>query len=318
MTPQRHLILGGCGFIGRHVAVQLARAGHRVTIATRAVPLFKFPTETVDCIELVVVELASADWDALVAKVDVVHHYAWSSIPASANANPAGDLLVNIGSTLGLLDAMRRRGGGRIVFPSSGGTVYGRLKAVPAHEDTALAPITAYGAGKATAEVYLKLYRELYGLDCRIARIGNAYGPGQAPARGLGAVSTFIHRALDRQEIIIWGDGEIVRDYIHISDVASALVALSSSALSDTDFIFNIGNGIGITLNEVITELEEHLGRNIRVSRQKHARPFDVPVSVLAIDRANRVLNWSPKLPLSAGIECTIADLKAHLPFSRF
>jgi len=318
MTQQRHLILGGGGFIGRHVAVRLARAGHRVTIATRAIPLFTFPTETVDHIELLQVELASADWDALVAKVDVVHHYAWSSIPASANANPAGDMLVNIGSTLGLLDGLRRRGGGRIVFPSSGGTVYGRLKSVPAHENTALAPINAYGAGKATAEVYLNLYRELYGLDCRIARIGNAYGPGQDPARGLGAVSTFIHRALAEEEIIIWGDGEIVRDYIHISDVASALVALSCSSPSDTDFIFNIGNGIGVTLNQVVTALEEHLGRNIRVSRQKHARSFDVPMSVLAIDRAKRVLDWSPKLPLSEGIECTIADLKAHLPFSRF
>jgi len=316
MTQRHHLILGGGGFIGRHVALLLARAGHRVTIATRTVPRFKFLTEIVDCIELVEVELASADWDALVAEVDVVHHYAWSSIPASANANPAGDMLVNLGSTLGLLDAMKRRGGGRVVFPSSGGTVYGRLKAVPAHEDTPLAPITAYGAGKATAEVYLNLYRELYGLDCRIARIGNSYGPGQDPTRGLGAVSTFIHRALGQQEITIWGDGEIVRDYIHVSDVASALVTLSCSAPSNTDFIFNVGSGIGITLNEVVMELEAHLGRIIQVSRQKHARPFDVPVSVLAIDRAKRALNWSPKLTFSEGIQCTVADLEARLPFS--
>jgi len=225
-VTQQHLILGGGGFIGRHVALLLVRAGHRVTIATRAVPVFEFPAEAVDYIELMEVELASADWDALVAQADVVHHYAWSSTPASANANPAGDMLVNIGPTLGLLDAMRRRGGGRLVFPSSGGTVYGILKAVPVHEDTPLEPITAYGAGKATAEVYLNLYRRLYGLDCRIARISNAYGPGQDPTRGLGAVSTFIHRALDQREIIIWGDGEIVRDYIHVSDVASALVTL--------------------------------------------------------------------------------------------
>ena len=314
---QNHLLIGGGGFIGRHVALQLARAGHRVTIATRAVPPFQFPIEALDCLERVEVELASADWDALVAEVDVVHHYAWSSIPASANANPAGDLLSNVASTLGLLDAMRRRGGGRLVFPSSGGTVYGRLKAVPVHEDTPLAPVTAYGAGKATAEVYLNLYRELYGLDCRIARIGNPYGPGQDPTRGLGAVSTFIHRALNRQEIIIWGNGEIVRDYIHISDVASALVTLSCSARSDTNSVFNIGTGIGITLNEVVTELEAHLGRKIRVSRENTPRPFDVPVSVLAVDRARRILNWSPKLSFSEGIQRTVADLEACLPFSR-
>ena len=313
---QHHLILGGGGFIGRHVALLLARDGHRVTVATRAVPLFKFPADTADSIERVHVELASADWDALVANVDVVHHYAWSSIPASANANPAGDLLSNIASTLGLLDALKRRGGGRVVFPSSGGTVYGRLKAVPVHENTPLAPISGYGAGKATAEVYLNLYRELYGLDCRIARIGNPYGPGQDPTHGLGAVSTFIHRALNGQEIIIWGNGEIVRDYIHISDVASALATLSCSARSDADFVFNIGSGIGITLNVLVKELEAHLGPKIRVIRQNCPRPFDVPVSVLAIDRAKRILNWSPKLSFSEGIQRTIADLEAHLPFS--
>jgi len=130
-------------------------------------------------------------------------------------------------------------------------------------------------------------------------------------------VSTFIHRALNRQEIIIWGDGEIVRDYIHISDVASALVTLSCCELSEADFIFNIGSGTGVTLNQVLTELEERLGRNIWVSRRKHGRPFDVPVSVLAIERAKQVLNWSPKLSLPEGIECTVADLQGHHPFSR-
>jgi len=90
------------------------------------------------------VDATTADWDALVAEVDVVHHYAWSSTPASANANPAGDLLINVGTTLGLLDALKRRGDGRVVFASSGGTVYGKLRAIPAREDDPLAPISAF------------------------------------------------------------------------------------------------------------------------------------------------------------------------------
>jgi UDP-glucose 4-epimerase len=101
------------------------------------------------------------------------------------------------------------------------------LRSIPASEDDPLAPITAYGAGKATAELYLKLYRAIHGLDCRIARIANPYGAGQDLSRGQGAVTTFSHQALTGQRIVIWGDGEAVRDYVHISDVASCLVTLA-------------------------------------------------------------------------------------------
>ena len=142
--PQRHLLLGGSGFIGRHVALLLACAQHRVTVVSRRAPTFEFPDTVSDRIAWRMVDATTADWDALVAEVDVVHHYAWSSTPASANANPAGDLLINVGTTLGLLDALKRRGDGRVVFASSGGTVYGKLRAIPAREDDPLAPISAF------------------------------------------------------------------------------------------------------------------------------------------------------------------------------
>jgi UDP-glucose 4-epimerase len=315
MRQQHHLILGGGGFIGRHVALLLARMGHRVTIAARAPPNFSFPSAMVDRIAFETVDLATADWDGLVAGVHVVHHYAWSSIPASANANPAGDLLVNVGATLGLLDALKRRGEGRVVFASSGGTVYGKLGNIPVSEDDPLAPITAYGAGKATAELYLKLYRAMHGLDCRIARIANPYGAGQNLHRGLGAVTTFLHHALTGRRIVIWGDGETVRDYVHISDVALCLVTLACEPRMNADFVFNVGSGRGVSLNEIVAELAVHLGRHLEVVRTE-TRAFDVPVSVLAIDRARRVLGWSPRLSFSQGITRTLADLESGSPFS--
>jgi UDP-glucose 4-epimerase len=312
---QHHLILGGDGFIGRHVALLLARAGHRVTIATRALPTFSFQVEVAGWIRRKEFELASADWDDLVTGIDVVHHYAWSSIPASANANPAGDLLINVAATLGLLEALKRRGGGRVVFASSGGTVYGKLKSAPASEDAVLAPITAYGAGKVAAEIYLGLYRAMHNLDCRIARIANPYGPGQNLSRGLGAVTTFLHHALTDQEIVIWGDGQTIRDFIHISDVASCLVTLACAPQSDVDFVFNVGTGIGTSLNEIVTALEMILGRPIRVTRTP-IRAIDVPISVLANQRARQVLGWSPRVSLSEGIARTVADLRADRAFS--
>jgi len=213
------------------------------------------------------------------------------------------------------LDALRRRGAGRVVFSSSGGTVYGRLHETPVREDHPISPITAYGASKATAELYLKLYRAMHGIDCRIARIANPYGAGQDYVRGLGAVTTFLHNVLTGQPIEIWGTGEVVRDYIHIADVAACLVTLARKPRTDEAFIFNVGSGTGMSLNGIVAELETRLHRKLQVNRTQ-VRPFDVPVSVLAIDLANRILGWAPKLSFADGITRTLADLAAGADFS--
>jgi UDP-glucose 4-epimerase len=200
------------------------------------------------------------------------------------------------------------------VFSSSGGTVYGRLHQIPVPEDHPIVPITAYGAGKASAEIYLSLYRAMYGMDCRIARIANPYGAGQDLARGQGAVTTFLHHALTNKPITIWGDGSVVRDYVHIADVAQALVTLATVARQD-QFIFNVGSGVGISLNEIITELEARLGRRLAVTRTE-TRPFDVPVSVLSLDRTEACLGWRPSLSFSEGVGRTLADLAEEVKFS--
>ena len=242
--------------------------------------------------------------------MDVVHHYAWSSLPATANKDPLRDLSLNIGVTLNLLDALVRRGGGRVIFSSSGGTVYGRIMKVPISEDHELAPITGYGAGKVAAEIYLRLYRTLHRLDCRIARISNPFGAGQRVERGQGAVTTFIHKALRNEEIVIWGDGSVVRDYIHVSDVGEALYSLSTQDDLANQTTFNIGSGVGTSLNAVINKIERALNRKIMVRHEK-GRSFDVPVNVLDISRIVKTLSWSPELSLAAGIEATLLALSS-------
>jgi UDP-glucose 4-epimerase len=309
-----HLILGGAGFIGRHVAVQLASHGYNVVIADRVSLAFKLPS-SLGRVQSILIDFATANWDELIRNVDVVHHYAWNSIPASANSNPLGDLSANLAVTLGLLEALRRRGHGRVVFSSSGGTVYGRTSVVPIPEDHRLAPITAYGAGKASAEMYLGLYRDLYGLDCRIARIANPYGAGQNINRGQGAVTTFLQKALAGQEIVIWGDGQVTRDYVHVTDVAQAMFVLATVPYISVEPIFNIGSGHGLSLNNILDEIEHRLARRLLVKRQE-GRHFDIPVNVLDIAKAKTILSLKDSMSFRDGLDHTIADIVNHAHLS--
>jgi UDP-glucose 4-epimerase len=305
-----HLLLGGCGFIGRHVALMLARLGHRVIVAGRVVPRWEFPIDVRERITWKRFDMVAADWEPLIAGAAVIHHYAWTTIPATANVDPTGDLSVNVVSTLALLEAMRRRTDPpRLIFASSGGTVYGKLQQVPVNEDHPRAPITAYGATKAAVELYLGYYRAIYGLDCRVARLANPFGSGQDFARGQGAATTFLHNALTGRAITIWGDGETVRDYIHVSDAAAGMVALACASPIDGPWIFNIASGHGVSLNGIVAELEARLDRKLEVHRVS-GRSFDVPISVLDVTLAYDVLGWSPRLSFSDGMARTLADFE--------
>jgi UDP-glucose 4-epimerase len=283
-----------------------------VVLADRAPLAVDFSSDLRDRILWRPLDFATANWNNLLEEAAVIHHYAWSSIPASANGAPAEDLATNVAPTLALLEALHHRAGKGapvLVFASSGGTVYGKLRRVPAHEDHPLGPINAYGAGKATVEMYLAMYRELRGLDCRVARLANPFGAGQDLSRGQGAVTTFLHHALNHRPITIWGDGEVVRDYIHIADAAAGLVALACAPRNqERPWTFNIGSGQGVSLNGIIAELEARLGRRVEVRRESERR-FDVPVSILDVTLAREVLGWAPRLTFSEGMTRTLADL---------
>ncbi|MDM0038517.1 NAD-dependent epimerase/dehydratase family protein [Variovorax sp. J22G21] len=304
-----HVVVGGCGFLGRHLARGLKQSGEDVAV----VDICPFPAESTISIQtrrFDILEASTPDFDAMIDGADVVHHYAWTTLPASANADPFADARDNLRITIGLLDALKRRGKGRMVFASSGGTVYGKLRTIPVPEDHHLQPITAYGVSKVAAENYLRLYRHLHGVDSRVVRISNPYGAGQNPSRQQGAVTTFVHRAMHRVPIEIWGDGETVRDYIHVMDVVPALIAASRMPSADELEmpIFNVGSGQRYTLREIVKLVEAALGESLEIN-WKPTRPFDVPISVLDIGRAKRELNWAPEIDLQAGILRMIQDL---------
>ncbi|PZR86847.1 MAG: NAD-dependent epimerase [Stutzerimonas stutzeri] len=304
-----HLILGAGGFVARHVATLLAMRGESVRLAARsATPVID--TMLARGMTAVFGDLRDADWGALLQGVDVVHHYAWSTVPSTADRDPLGDIDGNVRPTLALLEAMRARGGGRVLFASSGGTVYGHLRQIPVSEDQPVEPVSIYGVGKATIERYLSVYKNQHNIDARIARLSNPFGVGQSLAGNQGAATLFLHQSMANDPIHIFGDGSVVRDYVHIADAADALVALATLALPpEAPHVFNIGTGVGVSLNEILIVLERCLDRKINI-RRVAGRAYDVPINVLDVRRARQWLGWSPQLNFEEGMLRAISDLR--------
>lgn len=299
------VVTGARGFVGAALIRELRARGETVVAVTRLPPP---PGEDAALIWKQVDPATPRGWAPLFDQpVHALYHLAWSTIPRTADSDPAADLRDNLGSSLALLEAMRTSGQRpRVVFASSGGTVYGPSAVTPIPETHPTAPICAYGVTKLAVENYLEMFRRLHGFDAVSLRIGNAFGPGQDTDRGFGAVTTFAVKALRREVIPIHGDGEVVRDYLHIDDLAAALMAARDARLTGA---VNIGSGEGVSLNQIVALLESELGRPILVDHGPR-RPFDVPVSVLDIGLARAALGWRPRLSFGEGLRRLLGSLK--------
>ena len=238
--------------------------------------------------------------------VDVVFHLVSTTQPQSSNDDPSFDVESNLVATLRLLDQLRGRKT-QLIFASSGGTVYGRPQYTPIPETHPTEPTCSYGIVKLAIEKYLALYQLLHGLDYRVLRVANPYGPGQEANRAQGVVGTFLSRVVHDEPIEVWGDGSVVRDYLYISDTVSAL--LQAAQYQGAERIFNIGSGGGHSVREIIAAVEQVTGKKAKASYTA-ARKFDVPVSVLDITRAKTELGWQPKVDLNEGLRLTHQRIK--------
>ena len=301
-----YLVLGGDGFQGYHLCRRLLEKGNSVRVFDRTSFNKDKLTGLGGSLDWIVGDFGEPGFlDAAVSNMDVVFHLICTTVPKTSNDDPAYDVMSNVVPTLRLLEKVRTTGIKKIIFFSSGGTVYGAPETLPIAEHHPTRPICAYGIHKLAIEKYLHLYHVLHGVDYAIVRIANPYGTNQSVDRGQGAIAVFLHKMFAGQPVEVWGDGSVVRDYIHIDDVVEAVVQLI--AYKGTHKIFNIGSGRGLSINEIIAIITGVLRRRPMI-RYQPGRAMDVPANVLDIRRAEQELGWHPKISIEEGIRMCVKN----------
>jgi len=293
----RVVIIGGAGFIGRHLTQRLAADGVPALVFDRAQP------PAVPGVETVVADLSDARaLRSVVTPGAAIVHLAWTTIPATSDEDPAADLNDNLLGSVRLWEVCAAAPVRRVVYVSSGGTVYGNVRKLPIREDDPTEPICAYGLSKLAAEKYLGLFRRLHKLDAIILRPGNAYGPGQNPTRGQSAATVFTYRAFRNEPITIWGDGSATRDLLYVDDLVDAIVrVLAHDPGVDGPRVFNVGTGQGTSLRELVGTIGQVMGRVPEVSYAS-GRATDVSANVLDARRLRECTGWAPRVSLAEGI----------------
>lgn len=242
----------------------------------------------------------STNFEQLTAGIDTVYHLISTTLPNNSNQNIGMGLMDNVIVTASFLDACVKNGVKRVLFLSSGGTVYGVSAKMPLEETACNEPISGYGLQKITIEKLLYLYWYLYGLDYRIVRLSNPYGKYQKPNGIQGVMTTFVFRAMKGEPLYVYGDGLIIRDYIYIEDAIAAI--LNIAAYSGEYKVFNVGSGKGYSVNEIIKLIEMVLGKAVKVEYLDN-RKADVPVNVLDITRHEQCFGQLIHVTLEQGIK---------------
>jgi UDP-glucose 4-epimerase len=293
-------VLGAGGFLGINLCRRLTAAGHSV----RAFGHPGLFPEQLNGAEFISGNFSDNGelTEALLGR-DVAFHLIHSTVPHSANLDVVRDVRENLLPSVAFFELARSAGVKRVIFLSSGGTIYGRAAQIPTEETAPTEPITAYGISKLAIEKYAALYEHLFALDCRILRVANPFGPFQVALKRQGLIAEIVYRALRGEAVEVWGDGGAIRDFVYVDDVVDALEL--AAAHTGEERIFNIGSGVGHSVQDVLAAVESSLHKEIKIV-WKGSRAVDIPVSVLSIARARQCLGWSPKTSFEGGIDQTV------------
>ena len=304
ILPVITCVIGGAGFIGRAVVAELFARGREVIVVGRNDSPTGLP-RGVRYVENSSVGGMEVMREVLKSATEVVD-LAYSTSPGTSFDDPVNDLLVNVPETVRLFElAARMPHLRKFVWVSSGGTVYGRTPAIPISETHPTFPISPYGITKLALEKYAHMYFETRQLPIVCVRPANAYGEGQRPYGSQGFVATAIASILDRRELTLYGEHGTVRDYLHVTDMATGIVAALEAG--EPGEVYNLGSGQGLTNRQVLKMLApraETMGRSLR-TRVQPARPFDVPANILDCGKLQEASGWRPRLSIEQGLAKT-------------
>ncbi|MEI6214124.1 MAG: NAD-dependent epimerase/dehydratase family protein [Desulfuromonadales bacterium] len=293
----RALVLGGNGFIGSHIVDKLLVEGHDVRVFDLGEENYRKPLDKVDYLYG---DFGNRGLLTNALKgVQTVFHLISTTLPETSNEDPIFDVHSNVAETIFLLEQCVAQQINKIVFISSGGTVYGIPGHTPVSEDNPTNPLCSYGITKLMIEKYLHLFKHLYSLDYVVIRPSNPYGDRQNPSGIQGAISVFLGKVARGMPIEIWGDGGVVRDYIFIDDLVEGIY--KSSITDSKNKVFNLGSGIGSSIKEILGAIKNVTDTDVDIIYM-NSRTLDVPEIYLDIARARSELSWSPKTSLEEGL----------------
>ena len=290
-SPSGILLVGGSGFIGRALAESLSAEGREVHVLSRK-PASGLPAGTQGHVGD---QGDKAVLLPLLGRCAHVIHLASATTPGDTVWSPSAEADANLLPVLRFLECLQDFPESRVIFVSTGGALYGNVDG--ATETTTSAPYSYHGAGKVALEAFFSVLGQRRSGALTILRPSNIYGPGQGLRAGFGIIPTLLERARDGGKVTIWGDGSSVRDYLYIDD----MVAACRSALVGPSGVFNIGAGVGTSLNELIQQVQEVTGRVLLVERQP-SRASDIQRIILDVTSARGILGWQPSVRLSEGL----------------
>ncbi len=299
------IILGAAGFIGTNLALELVKDQEsHITLVDRNFQRLKILKAL--CRNKVEIQkrdlIREPDFESFLQGQDIVYQLISTTVPAISNQQIQKEINENVIYMSKLLDACVKCHVKKIIFPSSGGTVYGIQNGCPLQEDMETWPINSYGVQKLMNEKLLYLYHYMYGLDYRIVRLANPYGPYQKPDGVQGVIAAFVYKAIKREPIHIYGDGSVIRDYIYIDDAIRAMINITTGEKKTK--LFNVGSGKGISISQLLKIIESILGITLYIDYFP-GRTVDVPVNFLDISRYENAFGSLVSIPLEDGIRKT-------------
>ncbi|MFH1283560.1 MAG: NAD-dependent epimerase/dehydratase family protein [bacterium] len=303
------LVTGGAGFIGSHVVDKYIGKGYSVTIVDN---LSTGKKENVNNkADFFEYDIRSQLASELIKQgsFDIINHHASQIDVRKSVSDPAFDADVNIIGLINLMQAAVSAKVKKVIFSSSGGTIYGECGKKPPNEKAAPDPLSPYGISKLSSEYYLRYYSAIHGVKFTILRYGNVFGPRQDPHGEAGVVAIFCKNFILNKPVNIFGNGLQTRDYVFVGDVAEANLKAVSGADNQ---IINIGTGKAASVKMLYKEMTKAGGFKSNAV-YKPARQGELFKSFLDIKKADKLLNWKPKFDFAKGLSHTISYFKGRI-----